>query len=200
MGQKLKAVMLTIGAAALAGPTLTACQTISEESCLSGSWEDIGFKDGEAGRSRSRLADIAETCAEYNVVPDRTAYIRGLEMGLRRYCGSYNGFEAGRDGHAPNAECEAGGFFDYLDAHAEGYAVYEIERERDQIVSRWKDRDKAYRNVVARLDNDDLDAKERNRLEKKADRLLRQMDNLRIDIRALERLHDLPRWRPPVSD
>ena len=181
-----------------AGAALMGCETISEEACLAGSWEDVGFKDGEAGQSRSRLVDIFETCVGYGVVPDRRAYLRGLELGLERYCGPTNGFNTGREGNTPNAECESGGFGRYMDAYADGYAVYEIARARDDLINQWEDRQSAYLNVTARLDADELPAKERRRLEKKAARLANQMDDLRIDIRAMERLHDLPRWTPPT--
>jgi len=194
---KKSVATLTIGLCFTA--SLAGCQTISEDACLSGSWEDIGFKDGEDGRSRSRLADIAERCAEFNVTPDRNAYIRGLELGLRRYCGPNNGYEAGRSGQAPNAECEDGGFVDYLDAYTDGNDVYQLEAERDRLVSRWEDRREAYLNVTGRLTNDELDARERRRLETKAARLANQMDDLRIDIRAMEQLHGLTRWAPPTD-
>lgn len=193
-------IWMTSAAICLAmGLTLTGCETISEDACLAGSWEDIGFKDGEAGRSRSRLANITETCAEYGVVPDRRAYLQGLEMGLERYCGPTNGFNAGREGNTPNAECEAGGFDRYMSAYIDGNAVYEIERARNDLVSQWEDRQTAYLNVTARLDAEEMTAKERRRLERKAARLANEMDDLRIDIRAMERLHDLPRWTAPSS-
>ncbi|MEL6687002.1 MAG: DUF2799 domain-containing protein, partial [Pseudomonadota bacterium] len=163
---------------------------------LAGNWEDIGFRDGERGGSRSRLVKIAETCGEVGVSPDRTAYVRGLEMGLKRYCGWSNGFSHGRHGNSPNAECEIGGFSTYLDAYAEGLIIHEIEEERDHLVDRWRDRSQHLMNVSQRLDSQGLDDKERRRLERKYDRLNRQMENLRIEIRTLERLHDLPRWTP----
>lgn len=175
---------------------MSGCQTISEESCMSGNWEDIGFRDGEQGRSRSRLVDIAETCGEYGVSPDREAYIRGLELGLKRYCGPSTGFSHGRSGQSPNAECEVGGFPDYLDAYSEGLYVHEMEEERDDLVDRWEEQQDHLMNVAQRLEDDTLDAKERRRLERKYDRLKRDMEDLRIDIRALERLHDLSRWEP----
>jgi hypothetical protein len=181
------------------GAGLTGCHTISEETCLSGSWEDIGFKDGEAGRSRSRLADISERCAKFNVTPDRTDYIRGLELGLQRYCNATSGYTNGRNGQRPNAECEAGGFVDYLDGFADGNAVYQLESERDLLVSRWDDQRDAYLNVTGRLDSDELSPKERRRLEKKAARIAYEMDELRIDIRAMEQLYNLPRWNPPTD-
>ena len=178
---------------------VTGCQTISEEACMTGSWEDIGFRDGEQGRSRARLADIAETCREYGVSPDREAYIRGLELGLKRYCGASNGFDHGRDGQAPNAECEVGGFPDYLAAYSEGLYIHEMEEERDDLVDRWEEQQGHLMNVAQRLEDDTLEAKERRRLERKYDRLKRDMEDLRIDIRALERLHDLRRWEPSTD-
>ncbi|MGJ8559673.1 MAG: DUF2799 domain-containing protein [Litorimonas sp.] len=179
------------------GASVTGCQTISEASCLSGSWEDIGFKDGEAGRSRSRLADISERCAKFNVTPDRTAYIRGLELGLQRFCGPNTGYDHGRSGQSPNAECQAGDFAGYLDGYADGNETYQLEAERDDLVARWSDQREAYLNVTGRLETDDLSAKERRRLEKKAARLANDMDDIRIDIRVMEQLHGLPRWNPP---
>jgi len=181
------------------GAGLTGCHTISEEACLSGSWEDIGFKDGEAGRSRSRLADISERCAKFNVTPVRTDYLRGFDLGLQRYCSATNGYTDGRDGQRPNAECEAGGFIDYLDGFADGNEIYQLEAERDVLVSRWDDYRDDYLNVTARLDSDELSTKERRRLEKKATRIAYQMDEVRIDIRAMEQLHGLPRWNPPTD-
>ncbi|WP_298912815.1 DUF2799 domain-containing protein [uncultured Algimonas sp.] len=176
---------------------LSGCASISEDACRAGNWEDIGFKDGEAGRSRSRLADIGERCAEFGVTPDRLAYIRGLEMGLRRYCGPSAGYSDGRSGERPNAECEAGGYHDYLVAHADGYDVYRVMQTRDELVSDWRARRKAWLNVTDRLDEaDGLSAKEVRRLERKAIRLERQMDDLRVEIRVLEELNGLPRWTP----
>lgn len=181
------------------GASVTGCHSISEETCLAASWEDLGFKDGEAGRSRSRLADISERCAKFNVTPDRTAYIRGLEMGLIRFCEPNSGFDDGRSGKSPNAECEAGNFSGYLDGYADGNEVFQLMAERNVLVSRWEDQREAYLNVTDRLDVDDLTPKERRRLERKADRLANEMDDLRIDIRAMEQLHGLTRWSPPTD-
>lgn len=192
----MKRMIATIGLGLCLGASVTGCQTISEESCLSGSWEDIGFKDGEAGRSRSRLAKISEQCAKFNVTPDRIAYIRGLEFGLQRFCGANTGYDHGRSGQSPNAECQAGKFNDYLDGYASGNRDYQLEVERDNLVSRWADQRKTYLNVTRRLDLEDLEPKERRRLERRAARLANDMENLRIDIRVMEELHGLPRWTP----
>ncbi|MEM7729899.1 MAG: DUF2799 domain-containing protein [Pseudomonadota bacterium] len=176
---------------------LIGCETISEDACLAGSWEDVGFSDGERGASRSRLADIAEECVKYGVAPDRAAYLRGLELGLERFCVPRNGFNSGRSGASPNAECVAGNYLSYLDAHADGYDIHLTEEERDRLIDRWQDRRKAYDNVEGRLLDTEMDAKERRRLERKSDRLSREMDDLRIDIRAMEQLNGLDRWSPP---
>ena len=189
--------LIALSVIALTSATfISGCETISEESCLNGNWEDIGFRDGERGKSRSRLVDIAKTCGEFGVRPDREAYIRGLELGLKRYCGPSTGFDHGRNGQSPNAECEIGGFPDYLDAYAEGLFVHEIEEERDNLVNRWEDRQQHLMNVGQRLEAETLDDKERRRLERKYDRLRGEMEDLRIEIRSLERLHGLSRWSP----
>lgn len=71
--------------------------------------------------------------------------------------------------------------------------------ERDGLVDRWKDQRVTYRNVTNRLELDELNPKERRRLERRADRLANAMDELRIDIRAMEQLHGLNRWTPPTD-
>ncbi len=177
---------------------LASCATISEEACLAGDWESIGFKDGENGKSRARLADISQTCGKYNVIPDRTAYLRGLEEGLTRYCTPQRGYDHGRDGRGVNNECTVRGFGDYIDAHAEGFVVYEIEQDYHALIARWEETDKARRNVEGRLLDETLEPKERKRLEKKQRRLERRAENVRIDIRAMERLHGFGRWYPDV--
>ena len=182
--------LLTAGLA-----SLSACATISEDACVAGDWEGIGFTDGTQGRSRARLADISKTCAKYNITPDRSAYLRGLEEGLQRHCTPENGFRRGRQGDGVNNECTVRGFADYADAHAAGFTEYRIERDYRGLIADWTETDEALRDVALRLDDETLTETERARLAKTHRRLLRRADSLRIDIRAMERIHGFPRWR-----
>ena len=183
-------------AAILALAGLAACQTISEEACAAGDWEGIGFKDGTRGHSRSRLADIAKTCGKYQIQPDRIAYLQGFEDGLIRYCTPEQGYRSGRSGSGVNNECTVRGFDGYIDAHAVGYAEHRIESEYESLIARWHETDKALLNVTQRLEDPELAEAERIRLSKKQRRLRRRAENLRIDIRSMERLHGFHRWRP----
>ena len=183
------ATLLALGCSA----AMSGCATMSEAACVAGDWEGQGFKDGTNGHSRARLADIAESCGKYRIRPDRAAYLRGLEAGLERHCTPGTGYRRGRDGHGLNNECSVRGFHDYVDAHAVGYAEYRIDTEYRGLIRRWEETDVALRNVTLRLQADDLPASERERLRKKRRRLSRRADSLRIDIRAMERLHDFAR-------
>ena len=58
-----------------------------------------------------------------------------------------------------------------------------FENTRDQLID-----------VRTRLDNPELSDEEHKRLSKKKRRLADRREDLRIDIRAHERLHDLPRY------
>ena len=184
-------IPVMLAAAALAG-----CETISQQACASGDWEGIGFRDGTHGHSRARLADIAESCGKYAITPDRSAYLRGLEDGLIRYCTPERGYRSGRAGSGVNNECTVRGFDGYVLAHADGFAEHRIESEYRGLIQRWEKTDAALLNVTGRLADPELPASERERLQKKQARLRRRAKSIRIDIRAMERIHGFARWRP----
>ncbi|WP_418152894.1 DUF2799 domain-containing protein [Litorimonas sp. RW-G-Af-16] len=93
-----KHLILSAMAVPLAGLALSSCATISEDECIAGSWQDIGYNDGRAGNSRGRFADIASTCAKYDVIPNRNAYMSGYDSGLPLYCTFDNGISRGESG------------------------------------------------------------------------------------------------------
>ncbi len=173
---------------------LSACATISEDECIAGSWQDIGYKDGRNGNSRGKFADIAKTCAKYNVRPDRAAYMSGYDRGLPLYCTYDKGYRRGEDGSSLNQECVAAGFTAYADGHADGRVFYEIKSEYQGLIDQHENRIEALMDVRRRLKDDELSDQENKRLRKKAYRLENEAEDIRIDIRAMERLYpDLPR-------
>lgn len=180
--------------------TLGACQTISEDACRAGNWEDIGFNDGSQGRSRSRLAAIGEECAKYGIQPDHSAYIAGLEAGLRRFCTPDQGFRDGENGNRANEECSALGFDTYLDGHADGYDIYVVRRDYSDLQERWTDIEARILETEAELDRPDLDRSERRDVRAKLRELENERDDIRSDIRQIEREYDWPRWRPDLIE
>lgn len=195
----LSAAILSIATIGLIG-----CASISEDECISGSWSDLGYKDGVKGAARDRLGDYAKTCAKYGVQPDRTAYITAFDNGLVKYCTYEQGFELGENGSSFNQVCSSNPASGFSQGYDEGRAVYEIYREHKRLISEYEDTLEALVNVRGRLAGDIFDedkegnviplsASERKRLTKKQYRLEGVLDDLRQDVRDFEYANDLPR-------
>jgi len=71
---------------------ISGCSTISEESCIEGSWERVGYEDGRGGKSLGHFDKIYETCAKYGVTPNAAQYQIGYDQGLPLYCSYDKGF------------------------------------------------------------------------------------------------------------
>lgn len=173
--------------------TFSGCETISEEDCQIGAWGEYGYKDGLNGRSSARIAKYAEKCGKVEIKPDKTAYLEGYDQGVRKYCTYERGYERGERGESYNQVCSGDLAVDFAPGYDAGRVVYEIYQEHKSLVSRYDDRIEALNEVERRLREEEMDDKERKRLKKKARRLDGEADDLRIDIRAFERIHNLPR-------
>ena len=77
---------------------LSACASLSEDQCRSGSWDEIGFADGAQGRGADFVATHAKACAPHGIEPDLAAWNAGRERGLQVYCTPDNAYEVGRRG------------------------------------------------------------------------------------------------------
>jgi len=185
---------------------LSGCASISEGECVSGSWSDIGYKDGVKGKARDKLGDYAKTCAKYGVQPNSAVYMTAFESGLVKYCTYEQGFELGENGSSYNQVCSGNNATGFSQGYDEGRAAYEIYREHKSLISSYDDTLEALVNVRARLAGDIVDtdcdgsvislsAKERKRLVKKQYRLEGELDDLRQDVRDFEYKNNLPRHR-----
>jgi len=128
----LHKAIIIIGFAALAG----GCSTISEESCIAGSWESLGYEDGRKGESRGHFNKIAKTCAKYGISANAVHYRAGYNTGLRQYCSFDKGFSHGEAGDSFKAECREINSTPYLDGYSEGLPLYcSFDRGFDHGVS-----------------------------------------------------------------
>lgn len=173
---------------------LSSCATISEDECIAGSWQEIGFRDGQNGKSRSKLADYAKTCLKYDITPDRATYFRGYEQGLQLYCTYDKGFSTGEYGNTANAECQSVPDNGYFAGYEEGRAIYAINQEYRGLINNYDRTLDDILAVQARLDTEELEPKERKKLRKKLLRLEDNREDIRIDIRAFERIHNFPKY------
>ncbi len=148
---------------------------------------DRGRSHGEAGNS------IKAECREMNFTP----YLDGYNEGLPLYCSFDRGFKHGEAGNSAKGKCLRINSVEYADGHAEGRIVYALRQEYDGLIEVYDDRRAALEDVAYRLTTDALDEKERKRLRKKRRRLERELDDVRIDIRAFERLQGWPKLSLP---
>jgi len=168
---------------------LTGCASISEDQCLAGNWEALGFKDGSNGYAASRISDYADVCSKYDVSVDTKLYLTSHEQGVQRYCTPQRGYDAGENGSSFNQVCSS--FAGYEDGYSEGYIVYEIEQGHQALHSDYDAALADYEDVEFRLQDEALSADEHKRLKKKLKRLKRELNDLERELADYESSHDL---------
>jgi len=84
---------------------LPGCSTLTQEECLKGDWNAIGFTDGAKGYSIERLGEHRKACADFGVSPHLATYQAGYQEGLKAYCVPETAFELGRQVKSYNGVC-----------------------------------------------------------------------------------------------
>lgn len=190
----MRATLLTTLIISIGGIALSGCASISESECITGSWSDIGYKDGVRGKTRGKLADYSNICSKYGITPDRQAYLTSFEQGVTTYCTYERGYARGENGSSFNQVCAEKPNSGFADGYDAGRALYEIHATHRSLIKAYECLYEAFDKVELRLDHKDLTPKERKRLRKKLYRIDAEAEDLRGDIRAHERLYDLPRY------
>jgi hypothetical protein len=144
--------------ALLAAATLAGCASMSKSECLSANWEDVGIRDGAAGRPEEYLIEHSKACAEVSVTPDRSAWLKGRERGLERFCVPYRAYQIGENGGGFDAGVCGGFEVERLQN------AYEQGREVNRLAGEVNTLDSRVRDLHAQLEKKDLEQKERERL------------------------------------
>jgi len=76
-----------------------------------------------------------------------------------------------------------------------GRLVYDVTQEHKSLISSYEERLGDIAGVRDRLENEELSAEDDKRLRKKLRRFRREAEDMKIDIRAWERLHNLRRYK-----
>ena len=157
---------------------LAGCATLSKEACLQGDWAGVGFTDGEAGRSQSRLDDHAKACAKTGVVPDAALYFQARDQGLKLYCTQDRGFHEGRGGQSYAGVCPQGSERGFLVGYADGQMVHaalsrlsQAESDLSSADRRAEKRDREARGVEDELKNPKLNDEQKHELRDRLNRL-----------------------------
>ena len=162
---------------ALALCALSGCASLSKSECLNANWEDIGVRDGANGQPEEYLIQHSTACAKVNVAPDRGAWLHGREKGLERYCLPHRVYNIGEYGGAFDAGiCRNFDQERLVDAYQKGRDVNRRANALSEI-------DAELRDIRTKLENKELEKKERERLAYR----LGQLEYERIDAeRSLE--------------
>ena len=108
---------------------------MSEAECRMAEWRAVGFEDGARGLGAESIGVHRTACAEHGVAPRFDEYLAGHAQGLETYCHPQNGSELGARGHRYTGVCPEHLEGPFLDAHEQGFGLYE-RRGRLQDVRR----------------------------------------------------------------
>lgn len=118
---------------------LSGCASLTKEECMSVSWYELGYEDGERGHSRSRFNNYSKDCAKHHIQARREPYMLGRKNGLRRYCMPQNGLREGLNGSYYGNVCPAAMERGFLRKYRQGKNIYEVKQEIKEHESRIDD-------------------------------------------------------------
>jgi uncharacterized protein DUF2799 len=147
--------LLRIFAALAALGSLGGCASLSKSECLSANWVDVGIRDGANGQPEEYLIQHSKACAKVNIVPDRGAWLHGREQGLERFCVPYRAYQIGENGYGFDVAICRNYDQDRL------ITAYEKGREVNRLGNQLASIDSEISGIHARLDDEDVDKKER---------------------------------------
>ena len=130
----MRALGLAVALAAC-GLLTGSCASLSEEECLAGNWDGIGYSDGANGAGTGRFGDHVKACEKYKVVPDQAVYMTGRARGLAVYCQPGKGFQVGRQGSSYGGVCPASLEGGFLGGYNDGRIVWDAQQRYDRAQS-----------------------------------------------------------------
>ncbi len=156
----------------------SACSTLSEKQCKQGDWYEIGMKDGLEGHGVDRLQKHSEACTEYGVSPNKPAYEKGRDEGLKSYCSSDNAFNLGRNGGYYRGGCPASMEPAFLRKYESGKQLHDMQARVTRLY-----------NEITDLENEmdrEKDVNQRVRLRERIRDRQRERDELQRRLTVLE--------------
>ncbi len=140
-------VLLAIGLLVLNG-----CATMNKDECRAADWYAIGFEDGAAGRSATRIGAHRRACAEYGVRPDGVRYQEGWDQGILKYCTPATGYRLGLRGSAAPTQCPASHRGPMLEAYHYGKRIHGLQLELQKLEQTIAEHEKLLAQTSAELD------------------------------------------------
>ncbi|MFB2862358.1 DUF2799 domain-containing protein [Aeromonas sp. MdU4] len=169
---------------------LAGCSSLSEDECRTMSWYNLGYQDGEQGKTRDQARDYVSTCGEYGLRVDEAEWKRGYDKGLELYCIPELAYGKGKAGQEYLGVCPNDASF--LKQYQRGYEEYklatrlrEIRDELDRTEREIDELERSIRNETNSEQRDYYRAK-RNRAVRNYESLRREYDRLRYPDRVIQ--------------
>ncbi len=124
---------------------LGACASLTQEECLNGNWQGIGYNDGVNGREESYIARHFDACGKVGITPDVQAWQAGRLQGLPLYCTPENAYSVGRAGRDLSPVCPASQQRALFQSWDWGQEYYLITRQ----ISELEDEQRSIRQQIA---------------------------------------------------
>jgi len=165
------------------------CATMSKEECFEADWYQVGYRDGRAGMPRAQFQRHSEACIEHGVRPERGAYYRGRDQGIRSYCTEDNGYALGKRGRAYRGACPAELEAAFLKAYRSGLEIHQYESEVDRLQRRVRTIEKQIAQKEDRVYTADLTKAQRLELRYEIKKLELERVEAETQLQELEQQH-----------
>ena len=157
---------------------LSGCATLSEEECKTADWHRLGYKDGAAGQSDSRLADHAEACKKTGIRPNAPQWRAGWDQGVMTYCTPQVGWREGLAGRSYQGVCRGRNEDAFLYAFNQGTEIH-------RLTSRIESNDREIRRLERQLSEARKD-ETRHELRQRIRSLDYEQSRLRSQLRMMQ--------------
>ena len=163
---------------------LSGCSTLDEQECRSVDWYQLGIQDGQQGKLADLFDEHKESCKRYGILPDRSQYLDGRNVGLLEYCQLGNAFRTGMNGEEYKGACPLDVDMKFRRYNAAALEVYNSRKQIENIDGQISKKEKG-------LDKKDITEKEKLQLLEEIVKLDRKRDRMRSDLHNQERVLDL---------
>ncbi|PJG57612.1 DUF2799 domain-containing protein [Aeromonas cavernicola] len=110
---------------------LTGCSALSENECRTISWYNLGYQDGEQGKSEQAARAYVSACGDYGLPVDEAEWLRGYHKGLTLYCLPELAYSKGKAGQLYRGVCPNDASF--LSHYQRGYQEYQLAARLREI-------------------------------------------------------------------
>jgi hypothetical protein len=165
------------------------CATLSESQCNVADWEMLGVEDGQNGQTVARYNRYVEDCGRHGIAPDRAAWQRGHQRGLKSFCTPQGVYQAGLMRRGSPSACGAEPDLFRIHRTASNFAgaeslLHMAELTIDRLIDETFRREREMERIESRLiSDDDLTSEERAELRKDLQKRRRRRDDARRDLR-----------------